>query len=260
MSDQNADTLDIVGVIPMAGRATRLSDLKCSKEIYPVWRDRNFREDTEPRAVCEYLLGAMRSASINKAYIVLREGKWDIPAYLGSGAAVDMELAYLMMQLSYGTPYSADQAYPFVRNSEVAFGFPDMIFQQDDVFVTLRRQQRRTNADVLLGIFPADRPQKVDMVSLAEDGRVDQILIKPAETDLRDTWGIALWTPDFSSFMHEFLLGHRESASTAPELYVGDVVRAAIASGLRVYGTRVSDHPFIDIGTREDLQQVGGEM
>jgi len=260
MSDQDADTLNIVGVIPMAGLAKRLSNLKCSKEIYPVWFDRGADAGREPRAVCECLLGAMRSASIGKAYIILREDKWDIPAYLGSGAAINMELAYLMMERPYGTPYSADQAYPFVKNSLVAFGFPDMIFTQDDVFTKLQKQQQVTSADVVLGVFPADRPEKVDMVNLAEDGRVEQILIKPPQTDLTDTWGLALWTPRFSAFMHEFLLAHQETAAVAPELYVGDVVRAAMQSGLSVYGIRVSDQPFLDIGTWEDLRRAGSNL
>jgi glucose-1-phosphate thymidylyltransferase len=256
MSDQNADMVDIVGVIPMAGLAKRLSDLKCSKEIYPVWFERSTRDSSEPRAVCECLLGAMRSASVRKAYIILREGKWDIPAYLGSGNAISMDLAYLMMQLPYGTAYSTDQAYPFVKSSRVAFGFPDMIFSQNDAFIRLRKRQQAMNADVTLGVFPADRPEKVDMVSLAEDGRVEQIEIKPSETDLTETWGIALWTPRFSSFMHEFLLAYQEMAAEGPELYVGDVVRAAMENGLSVYGARVSDQPFIDIGTWEDLRRA----
>lgn len=40
----------------------------------------------------------MHAAGITEAYIVLREGKWDIPAYLCDGAMVGMHLAYLMVQ------------------------------------------------------------------------------------------------------------------------------------------------------------------
>jgi glucose-1-phosphate thymidylyltransferase len=83
----------------------------------------------------------MRLAGVTRAYIVLREGKWDIPAYLGDGTMLNMHLAYLMMRLPFGAPYTLDQAYPFVQDALVAFGFPDIIFQPDDAFVQLLARQ-----------------------------------------------------------------------------------------------------------------------
>ena len=80
----------------------------------------------------------MKLAGVAKAYIVLREGKWDIPAYFRNGAIVDMHISYLVLSLPFGTPFTIDEAYPFVRQSVVAFGFPDMLFRPDDAFVQLR--------------------------------------------------------------------------------------------------------------------------
>ena len=81
-----------------------------------------------PKVVSHYLLEKMRLAGVSKAFVVLRDGKWDIPAYFGDGGMLDMNLAYLMMKLPYGAPYTADQAYPFLQHSLVAFGFPDILF------------------------------------------------------------------------------------------------------------------------------------
>ena len=108
---------EIVGLIPAAGRATRIAPLPCSKEIYPV----GFKTDgagniTVPKAVFHYLLDKMRLAGVTKTFIVLREGKWDIPAYLGDGTSFNMNLAYLMLGLPYGVPYTIDQAYPFIKD------------------------------------------------------------------------------------------------------------------------------------------------
>jgi glucose-1-phosphate thymidylyltransferase len=48
--------------------------------------------------------------------VILREGKWDIPAYFNDGTALlDMHLAYLMMRQPFGSPFTLDQAYPFAR-------------------------------------------------------------------------------------------------------------------------------------------------
>ena len=164
---------EVIGLIPAAGRAKRISPLPCSKELYPVgfWRSPDEKEG-RPKVACHYLLEKMRAAGITKAYIVLREGKWDIPAYLQDGAIADMHLGYLMLGLPYGVPYTLDQAYPFVRDAIIAFGFPDILFQPDDAFVQLVAKQDASNADIMLGLFPADSPQKVDMVDLDEKGRV----------------------------------------------------------------------------------------
>ena len=57
-----------------------------------------------PKVVCHYLLEKMRLAGITKAYIVLKECKWDIPDYLRDGALVDMQLAYLLRELAFRDP------------------------------------------------------------------------------------------------------------------------------------------------------------
>jgi glucose-1-phosphate thymidylyltransferase len=246
--------LPVAGVVPMAGQATRLAGLTCSKEILPTRCNRS--PDQQPVAVCEHLLGQLQRAGIHNVYITIREGKWDIPAHLEDGSRLGLHLAYLMMGRPFGTPYSVDQAYPFIRDRRVALGFPDMCFGDPDIFTPLLRHQESADAHLVLGIFPADRPHKVDMVELGPDHRVKRIVIKPAETQLQHTWGIAVWTPVFTEFMHSFLDRHQHTADQTPELYVGDVVRAAIQAGLDVQGVPVSTQPYIDIGTREDLERV----
>jgi len=195
----------------------------------------------------------MRLAGVTRAFIVLREGKWDIPAYLGDGTLCDMDLAYLLLGLPYGVPYTVDQAYGFVKDAVIAFGFPDIVFEPEDAFVQLLSRKAISGAAVVLGIFPADVPQKVDMVQIGEEGRVRQIVIKPERTNLRYTWGIAVWSPAFTHFMHNYLLQSKDSAVIQPELHMGDVFQAAISKGLMIEGLKVSDKPFIDIGTGDDL-------
>jgi glucose-1-phosphate thymidylyltransferase len=215
-----------------------------------------------PKAVCHYLLEKMRLAGITRAYIVLRKGKWDIPAYLGDGIMLNMHLAYLMMRLPFGVPYTLDQAYPFVQDDLVAFGFPDVTFQPDDAFVRLLARQATTNADVVLGLFPAHQPHRVDMVDLDENGRVRLIVIKPPQTHLHYTWIIAVWTPVFTRFMHEYLTaiqnvneqdGAGNNTPEQRELFVGDVIQAAIHHDLRVEAVLFSDDTYLDIGTPDDL-------
>jgi glucose-1-phosphate thymidylyltransferase len=241
-------------LIPAGGQATRIAPLPCSKELYPVgFSSMNSEQEMRPKVACHYLIEKMRLAGIKKIFIVLREGKWDIPAYFRDGAALDVHLAYLIMNLPFGAPYTLDQAYPFVQDALIALGFPDILFSPEDAFIQLLASQSSSKADVVLGLFPADQPGKVDMVDSDSDGKVCRIVIKPRQTKLRHTWGIAVWTPVFTHFMHEYLAAARKSAPHKPELFVGDIVQAAIGDGLRVEAVYVSDEPFLDIGTPEDL-------
>jgi glucose-1-phosphate thymidylyltransferase len=198
----------------------------------------------------------MRLAGITNAYIVIREGKWDIPAYFGDGSILDMHLAYLMMGLPFGVPYTLDQAYPFVQDAIIALGFPDILFEEDDAFDQLLAYQAAKEIDAVMGLFPCNRSRKADMVALADDGRVERVVIKPRETNLRLSWAIAVWTPVFSHFMHEYLSAIEEKVARQSELFVGDVFNAAIQEGLKVEGVLVSDKPFLDIGTGDELLEA----
>ncbi len=60
---------------------------------------------------------------------------------------LNMHFTYLMVGLPYGTPFTLDQAYPFVQNTLVAFSFPDIIFDADDAFVRLLERQAETRAN-----------------------------------------------------------------------------------------------------------------
>jgi glucose-1-phosphate thymidylyltransferase len=252
-------TPDIVGLMPAGGQAARIAPLPCSKELFPVgFRQADDEKGTRPKVVCHYLLEKMRRAGVKKTYIVLRAGKWDIPTYLGDGSLFDMHFAYLMMNVPFGTPYTADQAYPFIRDAIVAFGFPDIIFQPDDAFVQLLDCQSTTSADIVLGVFPAYSPEIMDMVDVEPDGRVVSIIKKPERTTLRYAWIFAVWTPTFTQYQHEFL--HKgpmhecaPHAEPQEELSMGHVLQAAIRDGIQTQAVIFPHHSYLDIGTPDNL-------
>ena len=70
----------------------------------------------------------------------------------------DGEMLAAQAAEAFGVPFTLDQAYPFVRDATVAFGFPDIIFDGQDGFVKLLDRQLQTGADVVLGLFPANHP------------------------------------------------------------------------------------------------------
>lgn len=243
---------NIVGVIPAAGKATRLSPLPCSKELFPI----GFTESQQkyyPKPIAQYLLEQMVRAGIQTCYIVLGKGKWDIPGYFGRGEKVGINLAYTVIDNSPGTPFSLDTIHALTSDQHVALGFPDMLFSHPDIYKRLIADYQKANCDVMLGLFPADQPQHVDMVNFNESGEVVHIEIKPRTTDLTWMWGVAVWSPVFTKFMHNWL---HQKQTMEKELFVGDVIQAAIKNGLEVKSTCVADEPFIDVGIPENLRNA----
>lgn len=254
---------EIVGLIPAGGKAERIAPLPCSKEIFPIgFQIMKGRSQARPKVACHYLLEKFQFAGITQAYIVLRKGKWDIPAYFGDGEFVNIHLGYLIMGESFGPPHTLDQAYPFVRDKVVAFGFPDIIISSENVFKLLLDQQVSTQADVVLAIFPAHNPQIMDMVEIDETGKIHGMYLKPDKTDLHLCWLCGVWTPVFTQFMHEYLQEYRrehslqigkEIESDGRDLTVGAVMQAAIKKGLKIYGVTFLHGHYIDVGTPENL-------
>lgn len=259
----NQESRAVIGLVPAAGRANRIGPLPCSKEIYPIGFRRDESGETRPQVASHHLFQKFRRAGATTAFVILRDGKWDIPAYLGDGSVVGIELAYLVIPGSIGPPDTLDRAYSFVANSIIAFGFPDIIFGPDDVFEQLLTRMRDTNADVVLGLYPAQDVRQTDMIDLDAAGRVRSMVLKPPSTTLRYGWACAAWTPAFTRFMHDFVKQERGKAahdSTAyrlidaqGDLPMGAVLKAAVEQGLLVYGVAFPSDTWLDIGTPKHL-------
>lgn len=256
-SQANLPSSDVIGLIPAAGHATRIAPLPCSKELYPVgFHPEGQAHAARPKVVSHYLLEKMRVAGISKAYIVLRVGKWDIPAYFGDGSMVNMHLAYLTLGSSWGVPFTLDQAYPFVRHARVAFGFPDILFSPDDAFVKLLVRQSETQSDIVLGLCPTIHPLKYDAVAFDRDGIVQDLILPPLDNTLCYGWAIALWTPTFTEFLHDYINRNNPADPEAQEVTAGHTIKAGVNAGLRVGSVVLGEEPYLDIGTPEDLPKA----
>ena len=258
LAQNNTASREVIGLIPAAGTASRIAPLPCSKELYPLgFRSVDSDGSMRPKVVSHYLLEKMRLANIKKAFIILREGKWDIPAYLGDGKMLDMNIAYLMMDVPFGAPFTLDQAYPFVQDALVALGFPDIMIEPDEVYKKLLLKQAETDAEIVLGLFPAGNPHKTDMVELDDNGRIRALHIKPEQTQLTYTWQIAVWTPVFTHYMHDYLSAKKMlNNQHQTELFVGDVIQAAIQANMHIESVLFTDGNCLDIGTPEDLMRA----
>jgi glucose-1-phosphate thymidylyltransferase len=248
--------LDIVGIIPAAGCASRISPIPCSKEIYPIGIQKAGGK-RKIKVASSDLVESFSLAGAHQVYMIIRKGKWDIPQYLGLGEPANT-LAYIVTDPTEGTHQTIDLAYPFVKDKLVLLGFPDILFKPRNAHELLIEKQTQTDADVVLGLFKTDNHKKADMVEIDEQGRLRDIVIKPEETTLTDTWAVAVWTPAFTEYLHDFVGNKMKSGSKSlnREIFIGDVILQAHKEGMLVETVSFLDGKFIDIGTLPELERV----
>ncbi len=251
--------MEIVGLIPAGGLASRLGKSPCSKEIFPVQIS-----DTEKiTVVSEHLIQYFKHADITQIYFILRKGKWDIPEYYGDGSSHGISIGYLIMNLPFGTPFTLDQAYPFVRDKLVALGFPDILFKPENAYTKLSDKLAHGKSDIVLGLFPISNYRKWDMVEFDENNRLKNIIVKQDRPDLKFGWTNAIWNPGFTEFMHQYLEEIikkypdgmiRLPDNSVREVYVGDIIQEAILKGLKVDYIKFNEGSSIDLGTPDNLR------
>ena len=244
---------DLIGLIPAAGNARRLAPLPCSKEIFPLGFmdvEENGSQVRRPKPVGIYLLEQFQQAGVQRAFTIINKDKTDILHYFGSGFSNKLALAYLVQEVQSGMPGALDQAWPWLRGATILFGMPDTIFYPKDAYIELLSTHDRLKADVTLGLFPTDKPERFGMVDFGEDGRLLNTIDKPEQTELKFMWGIGCWESVFTDFMHEYL---HQNGNVKREVVLGSIFQAAVESGLKVCVHPFTDGEYIDIGTISEL-------
>jgi glucose-1-phosphate thymidylyltransferase len=244
---------NLIGLVPAAGNARRLSSLPCSKEIFPIGF-MNVEEEGQlvrrPKPVGIYLLEQLYQAGVKRVFIIINKEKSDILKYFGSGSSLSLSISYLVQEVQSGMPSALDQAYPWLQGMTILFGMPDTMFRPENAFSTLLATHERQKADVTLGLFPTAKPERFGMVSFSEDGRMIYTVDKPVQTDLKYMWGMAVWEPIFTEYLHTYL---QENKTAPKEIVLGNVFQSALENGLSVCVHPFADGEYIDIGTISEL-------
>ena len=250
----NLTATNISAIIPAAGRATRLGKLPFSKELSPV----GFKNG-KLKTVSSYLLDALSEAEADQVHFIIRNGKWDIPKYYGSNFN-KTPLCYHLAEYGYGVPFTVNQAHPFVKDHIVLLGFPDILFKPKNAYKYLIDELMNSESSLTLGVFPVSKPEKWDMVELDKKSFVQEIAIKPISGNYKYGWVIAAWKPDFSNFLNKFVDSSLKMKTTDElfknELHFGDVIIAAIKSGMKVKGVVIENGKCLDTGTPDEMNKA----
>ena len=255
--------LSIVGLIPAAGRGSRLGDLPCSKELLPVgYASEPSSEQPRVKVASEYLIEQMLRAGCDPIYFILRKGKWDLPTYFGSGDDHGAHFGYLLTDEPHGPPFTLAQAATFAPDSVVVAGFPDILLDPPDMLArTLDRLLSSPAAEVMLATLPAQEHKHTDLVRLDRNHRVAELIPKEAKPVWQPddcTWCAAVWRPRFTEFLVAEVGRLRETAANhdgpdTPEWPLGAVVAAAIDAGFEVHGEHFPRGSYLDIGAPDRL-------
>lgn len=246
---------DIVGLIPAAGRGSRMQGLPFSKELLPLANASQIPRDTAaaPRVAIDHALETMTAAGVFETCVVLAPGKWDIPTHVGNGAQFGQRVAYVVAEASRSVPESLDAARIVTRDREVALLFPDIVFSPKGALGEIIEHRRKIDADLVLALVPAESGEKIDLVTVASSGLVVKVTPKPGKRHSGWTWVAATWNPGFSGFLHRSVPEAGEIDGR--EFYVADVLNLAIGAGLRLGVLFYRNGNSFDLGTPDELER-----
>ena len=160
------------GIVPAAGRGSRIQPLAFSKELLPV----GSRLDggiERPCAVSEYLVERMIRGGADKICFVISPGKSDILEYYGGALRRRRPSPMWCSRRPSGLCDAIFRAVPLIAADEaVLVGLPDTVWFPED---GLGRAARRRLSFLL---FPVERPELFDAVVLDGEDRVREIQVK----------------------------------------------------------------------------------
>jgi glucose-1-phosphate thymidylyltransferase len=99
-----------------------------------------------------------------------------------------------------------------------------------------------------------------------DGSKINNIVIKEDRRDLTYGWTSAVWGPSFTEFLHEYLgaliSGNKQGTikvnDKTRELYVGDVILAAMLKGYKVEYVLFEEGTALDVGTLTELARFTG--
>lgn len=239
---------EIIGLVPAAGKGVRLG-LPYPKELYPVIRDNHYKP------IAQFVLNNLAEAGLKHIVFVINETKHQLIGYFGNGQRFGCHISYVVQEAmngqgnstSPGLAHALDSAYHLTQGKTVCFGMADTIMQPSDVF-SRALQAATPDDEVILALFPTERPEKFGMVEVDDNGRVLNIIDKPRQTHLTEMWGCIVWRPRFTEYLHE-----RVQAGVSD---FAQIMNDARAAGMQFRGVHMANGNYIDLGTYDEIMEM----
>jgi glucose-1-phosphate thymidylyltransferase len=225
------------GIVPAAGRGSRIQPLAFSKELLPVG-SRVLDDVQRPCAVSEYLLERMIRGGADKICFVIGAGKSDIMEYFG-GSFGGADLAYVVQPQPAGLCDAVFRASALIASTDtLAVGLPDTIWFPDTGLAAL------PDDELSFLLFPVERPEQFDAVALAEDDlHVTEIRVKQPNPGTDWIWGAFKMPGAVFHALHRLWLEREQR-----DEYFGTLINAWLAAGGSALGIKAGE-AYVDVGT-----------
>jgi glucose-1-phosphate thymidylyltransferase len=224
------------GIVPAAGRGSRIKPLAFSKELLPIG-SRIDGESERPVAVSEYLIERMLAAGVKKLCFVISPGKSDILEYYG-GRIRGADICYVVQDQPRGLCDALFRALPLVGDDEWIFvGLPDTIWFPANALSALAAE----SLEFLL--FPVERPELFDAVRLDDFGNVIDIRVKSPDPGTSWVWGA--FKVRGRELRELYTLWCQPGRG---DEYFGTLLNAYVRGGGRARGLRAG-RAYADVGT-----------
>jgi glucose-1-phosphate thymidylyltransferase len=231
------------GIIPAAGRGTRIQPLAFSKELLPV----GTRQDgtvERPRAVSEFLLERMLAAGVNRICFVISAEKADIFRYFGAKIG-GVPICYVVQQNPGGLCDALFSALPFVApEDQICVGLPDTVWFPADGFDLL------PDGQFSFLLFPVARPELFDAVVTDHSGQVEEIQVKQRNASSEWIWGAFKLTGRHFADLHKLWVERNHC-----DEFIGTLVNAYLKQGGAAHGIKRGD-VYVDVGTLHGYREA----
>lgn len=240
------EKLDLIGLIPAAGKGLRLG-LPYPKELYPIISEGRYRP------VAHFVVNSILSAGVDHIVFVINETKHQLIGYFGSGKRYHANFSYVFQEnepdkksTSPGLANALCSAYHLIIDKIVIFGMPDTIMKPVNALERALKSFDPYTVDMLLCLFPTNHPEKFGMVEVDTDGKVMKIVDKPKATSLKYMWGCIIWGPRFTETLYKAVWSD-DCTDFAT------IINLGIKKGLNVSSFIFPEGKFEDLGTFEQI-------
>lgn len=172
------------GILPMAGKGSRIQPIAFSKELYPVaYKNQHF-------AISEFSIRAMMRAEVDEIKVIIRPEKLDIISYYAKYDKAPLSFYVHQPTVSYSLPESSLYPIDSLHEDDLClFGLPDTIFSPNDGFKKIKKNLTN-GSDIALGLFKVQDGSKYDSVSLNINNIVTGVKVKQSPPLSNWIWGI----------------------------------------------------------------------
>jgi glucose-1-phosphate thymidylyltransferase len=221
------------GIIPAAGKGSRIQPLAFSKELLPVGASSEGGQ-YRPRAVSDYLVERLVRGGSTRICFVISPRKSDIMEHYG-GAAYETPICYCVQPEPLGLCDAIFRALPVIdRQQPVVVGLPDTVWFPADGLCALPDDQ------LSFLLFPVKRPQLFDAVICDPSGRVQEIQVKQPLPGSHLVWGAFKMPGAVFQSLYDLWRTRRDE-------YIGTLVNAWLARGGEAWGVAAGTS-YMDVG------------